>query len=290
MEAKKLYLKGAFALLLSAFVVSCDREERDLTPRDSRDVAEEAVIDAYYQDMDDLAAVAITAPDDDDFAGGRRSATITINDSRFNCAGIVVTIEPAEISSLEHPVGVITVDFGPGCADLQGNIRSGKLLFYYDGLRFLPGSTLQTTTENYKINGIKLEGTRTLTNISGSTEDAPKFNVILVDGKATFQDGSAALRESDITFSWIREANPLNDKLIIHTASSATGTTRGGRSYEVTLSKQLEYKRFCPMAVSGTKTYTIDHAKDITIDYGSGECDRTFSVTVDGITRTIEVD
>lgn len=278
------------SLFVAIAIAGCDKEERDLTPQDSRDVAEEAVVDAYYQDMDDLAAVAINAPSDDDYNGGRKSATITINDSRFNCDGIVVTLEPAENSTMEHPVGVLTVDFGAGCADLQGNTRSGKLNFHYDGLRFLPGSVLETIAENYTINNIKLEGTRTLTNLSGSTADAPKFNVVLSGGKATFEDGTFAVRESDITFSWIRENNPLNDKLIIHTSSTATGTTRGGRDYEVSLSEQLEYKRFCPMAISGTKTYTIDQNKDITIDYGDGECDRTFSVTVDGVTRTISID
>lgn len=290
MERKKLYRGTVFSLLVAVAMTGCEKEERELTPQDSRDVTEEAVIDAYYQDMDDLATVAITAPTEDEYSGGRKSATITINDSRFNCAGIIVTIEPDEASTLLNPVGVLTVDFGTGCSDLQGNVRSGKLIFHYAGLRFLPGSTLQTTTDNYKINGIKLEGTRTLTNISGSTSDAPKFNVMLSDGKATFIDGSSALRESDITFSWVRDANPINDKLVIHTGSSATGTTRGGRDYDVALSKQLEYKRFCPVAISGIKTYTIDQSKEITIDYGAGECDRTFSVTIDGVTRSVTIE
>ena len=290
MAGKKLYRSTVFSLLVAAAMAGCEKEERELTPQDSRDVAEEAVIDAYYQDMDDLAAVAIAAPTEDEYGSGRKSATITINDSRFNCGGIVVSIEPDAISTLLNPVGVLTVDFGTGCSDLQGNVRSGKIIFRYSGLRFVPGSTLHTTTDNYKINGIKLEGTRTLANVSGSTFDAPKFNVLLSNGKATFIDGTFALRESDVTLSWVRDANPINDKLVIHTGSSASGTTRGGRDYEVSLSKQLEYKRFCPMAISGIKTYTIDHNKEITIDYGAGECDRTFSVTIDGVTRSVTIE
>lgn len=275
--------------MLAAAIAGCDKEELELTPQDSRDVSEEAVVDAYYQDMDDLGAVAMNAPTDTEYSGGRVASTITIEDNRFNCEGIVVTIEPDAASTAEHPAGVLTVDFGTGCTDLAGNVRSGKLIFHYDGKRFLPGSTFVTTTENYVINGIKLEGTRTSTNVSGSTSDAPKFNVVLQNGKATFDDGTFALRESDITVSWIRDANPVNDKLIIHTSSTASGITRGGREYAISLSRQLEYQRFCPMATSGTKTYTIDQNKEITIDYGTGDCDRTFSVTVDGVTRTISL-
>jgi hypothetical protein len=108
------------------------------------------------------------------------------------------------------------VDFGvTGCTDLKGNIRTGKVIFTYNGRRFVTGSTVVTTVENYTINGVKLEGKRTLTNVTGSTSDAPKFNVVLENGKATLlADGTFAERESNITWSWIREANPANDYLL----------------------------------------------------------------------------
>ncbi len=280
------YLINAAVALIS----SCKDEER-ITAKDTQDITEEAETDTYFQDMDDMAGVAVSS--DAATAGGRVASgarSITVNDDRFKCTGIVVTIEPASNSTVDVPKGKITVDFGTtGCTDLRGNVRTGKLFFTYNGKRFQPGSTVITTSENYTINGIKLGGTRTLTNVSTSTSDAPKFNIVLTGGTATFEDGTSATRESNITTQWIRATNPLEDKLIIDQSSVASGNTRGGRAYQVSLLKQLEFKRACGVAVSGIKKYVIDGTKEITIDYGDGTCDKSITITVNGITRSITV-
>jgi len=274
-----------------AFVFSCKDEDK-LTVADTQDITEEAVTDSYYQDMDDMAGVAVNAPSDTQYAGGRvqTTYTITVSDSRMNCEGIVVSVTPDPSSTADAPKGVLTIDFGAaGCSDGKGNTRTGKLIFTYNGRRFQPGSTVVTTTDNYTINGVKLEGVRTLTNVSGSTAEAPKFNVVLSNGKATFPDATVALRESNITWQWIRANNPLEDYLLIDASSTANGTTRGGRTYSVSLSKALKYKRFCGIAVEGTKKYLIDGSKEITIDYGDGTCDYSVVITVNGVTRSLTV-
>ena len=272
-------------------ITSCNDEER-LTLSDTQDITEEAVTDSYFQDMDDMAGVAMNAPSDAQYSGGRTATTITVQDERFNCQGIVVTVTPGANSTLEVPQGVLTVDFGlTGCTDLRGNLRTGKVIFTYNGRRFVPGSTVVTTVDNYTINGIKLEGTRTLTNVSGSSSDAPKFNVVLTNGKATLlADGTVAERESNITWSWVRAASPVDDYLVIDQSSIASGTTRGGREYSVSLTEALKYKRFCGIAVDGIKKYVVDGTKEITIDYGSGECDKSVVITVNGVTRNLSVD
>ena len=191
--------------------------------------------------------------------------------------------------TIDAPKGVIVVDFGAGCIDARLNTRKGKLKFAYTGKRFQPGSTVVLTTENYSINDIKLEGTRTSTNVQGSTNDAPKFNVVLANGKATFPDGSIAERQSDITWEWIRADNPTNDYLNIDQLSTASGITRGGRSYSVSLLEGLKYKRFCGIAVDGIKKYVLDEEKEIVIDYGNGECDKALTITVNGVTHNINV-
>jgi hypothetical protein len=287
-----MLLKSTSYLIIAAvaLISSCKDEER-ITAKDTQDITEEAETDTYFQDMDDMAGVAVSS--DAATAGGRVASgarSITVNDDRFKCTGIVVTIEPASTSTVDVPKGKITVDFGTtGCTDLRGNVRTGKLFFTYNGKRFQPGSTVITTSENYTINGIKLGGTRTLTNVSTSTSDAPKFNIVLTGGTATFEDGTSATRESNITTQWIRATNPLEDKLIIDQSSVASGNTRGGRAYQVSLLKQLEFKRACGVAVSGIKKYVIDGTKEITIDYGDGTCDKSITITVNGITRSITV-
>jgi hypothetical protein len=290
MKSNSLVKGASLALIFSAaFVFSCKEKEDRLTAQDTVAISEEATTDTYYQDMDDMASVAVDAPSDTQYSGGRSQTTITVNDDRFKCSGIVVTITPDAASTPNHPKGVITVDFGTGCSDSKGNIRKGKLIFTYDGARFETGSKITTTTDNYYINNVKLEGTRTVTNVTGSTETAPKFNVILSNGKATFSDGAIATRESNITWSWIRATNPLQDQLIIDQSSTASGTTRLGRSYSVSLLKSLKYLRTCVIAVEGIKQYVIDGSKTITIDYGNGDCDKSVAVTVNGVTRNLTI-
>src|SRR3990170_2518270 len=263
---------------------SCKEEDR-LTASDTQDVSEEAMTDSYYQDTDDIGGKAIESPDDQEYSGGRKAGTITIMDDRFACAGVAISIDAT--GNIDNPKGVITVDFGVlGCSDSRGNIRKGKIKFAYTGRRFQPGSTVITTFENYTINDIALQGTRTSTNVQGSTNDAPKFNVILTNGKAVFSDGSFAERSSNITWEWIRATNPVDDELVILEESTANGLTRGGRSYSVTLVGDLKYKRFCGIAVDGIKKYLIDNDKEIVVDYGDGACDKSVVVTVNGVTKT----
>ena len=126
-------------------------------------------------------------------------------------------------------------------------------------------------------------------NLNTSTSEAPRFNVSLVGGKATFPDQKVATRESDITVQWHRAANPLEDYLQVENTSEASGTTRGGRTYSLTLLEDLIYKRHCGIAVSGVKKYVIDGEKEITIDYGDGDCDKSFTITINGKTRTIGI-
>lgn len=278
----------SLSLIAAICLVSSCKEEERLTASDTQDISEEALTDSYFQDTDDMGGVAIESPDDNTYAGGRTNGTIVIQDDRFKCAGVVVSIDAT--GNLEHPTGVITVDFGTvGCTDARGNIRKGKLKFAYDGRRFQPGSTVIMTPENYSINDIKLEGIRTSTNVQGSTTDAPKFRVVLENGKATFPDGSFAVRESDITWEWIRAENPSEDHLLIDQVSTANGVTRGGRSYDVSVVEDLKYKRFCGIAVDGIKKYIIDGEKEIVIDYGDGTCDKSVVITVNGVTKDITV-
>ena len=279
------------ATILSLFVLTaCDKEKETLTATDSKDISEEAVLDAYYQDMDDLAAVAINSPTEDEFTGGRSAGTIIIEDSRVGCESVVIAIEPGANSTPGDPYGVLTIDFGTaGCADARGNVRKGKLIFAYDGLRFQPGSTVTTTTDNYSINRVRLEGSRVSTNITAGETGALKFNVVLTGGRATFLDNKVAEREADITWLWVRAENPAQDRVIILTNSTAGGVTREGRTYSVSLREQLEYERFCGMPVSGIKDYIIDGEKKITLDFGDGACDTALSVTIDGVTYPITI-
>lgn len=277
------------------FLASCE-DKVEFNSKDSASVENEASVDGYFEDTDDMAVSAVSA-DDGTLNGSRTEAGRVVSktklDHRFACEGTTITIDFAADNTTQVPHGTITIDFGTtGCTDVKGNVRKGKIIVVFKGRRFLPQSTITTTSEGYSINGVALEGTRTVTNVTGSTNDAPRFNVVLEDGKATWPDGTTATREVNRTHEWTRAANPLNDQWSV--TGTANGTNRNGNVYEMEITTALVYKRECAignrvfMAVSGTKELTVNGRKLI-IDYGAGECDRKVTITVDGQSKEVEV-
>ncbi|MCE2732186.1 MAG: hypothetical protein LW821_02345 [Flammeovirgaceae bacterium] len=282
--------KIALATLFALSVVACSEEDR-ITLKDAQDISEDALTDSYFEDADDLSTVALEADDNADGSDlARTSATITVEDSRFVCATVTVMI--GANSTPSSPKGTIVIDFGTGCTDNRGNVRSGKINIVYNGRRFQPGSTVTLTTEDYFINGIQLEGTRTLTNVTESNETSPKFNITLVGGKATFPDGRIAERDADITRQWFRNntATYADDELRILDGSSASGVTRNGREYTMSVEETIVFKRSCEFRfpLDGVKVFTVN-GKPITINYGDGACDRSVTYTVGDNTFTTNV-
>ncbi len=286
---------SGLAVIFLVFLTSCTDDKFDLSVNDSENVENEAATDGYFEDADDMATLAVSA-DASTASGSRVSASgrggVKPNgDLRFNCAA--VTFEFAADNSTTTPHGYITIDFGTGCTDAKGNVRKGIMVVEFIGKRFLSGSKIITTFDGYSINDVQIEGTRTVTNVTGSTEASPKFSIVLEGGKATWPDGSTATREVNRTREWIRGTNPLQDEWIVD--GTAAGTNRSGGVYQVDITTPLVYKRECAinnkvfMAVEGVKVLTVDNNKVITIDYGTGECDKIVTVTINGQSRTVEV-
>ncbi|MEI9922067.1 MAG: hypothetical protein WDO14_25215 [Bacteroidota bacterium] len=288
-------MKGSATVMLAGllFLASCE-DKVDFNSSDTESVQNEAAVDSYFEDTDDMALTAVSS-DDGTLNGSRvdagRVIAVAKLDHRFKCA--TVTLDFAADNTFQVPHGTITVDFGTdGCTDDDGNVRKGKIIVQFLGRRFYPASTVTTTTDGYFINGVKLEGTRVVTNVSGSTEETPKFNVVLTDGKATWSDNSTATRNVNRVHEWIRAENPLSDQWSV--TGTAMGTNRNGKEYEMDITSALVYKRQCAisakvfMAVQGTKELTVNGRK-ITIDYGAGDCDRTVVITADGQSKSVDV-
>jgi len=287
---KKLSL-GLLLVLMTLWSCS-DEVGSAFKANDDANVENEATTDAYFDETDDLSVLAVSS-DNSTLNGGKTQTggrKIIVKDKRLECAEVQIT--PADDSSFEHPKGVITIDFGDGCEDKKGNVRTGKIIVTYNGRRFFPGSTIVTTFENYTINGVLIEGVRTVSNSSGSLEEHPSFTIVVVGGKATWPDGTFATREATRKREWIRASNPLKDEW--HVTGTASGTNRNGVSYTMEITEALVYKRECEVgsrifiAVAGEKVLTTEN-RLITINYGDGECDKLVTVTTNGESKEIEV-
>ncbi len=295
---KNVFEKGflGFAVIFLAFLSSCtDTNQINFTANDSNNVENEAVTESYFEDVDDMSTLVVSA-DGSAATGARGSASgrdcVKPNDSRFTCAAITVTF--AVDNTPEVPHGYIKIDFGTtGCTDARGNVRKGIINIEFNGKRFMPNSQLITTLQGYSINGILVEGVRTVTNTTASLITNPKFTISVVGGKATWPDGTVATREVNRSREWIIDINnPLNDQWII--TGTAAGSNRDGKTFQMEITKPLVYKRDCAtthkvfMAVEGTKVLNVD-GKAIIIDYGNGTCDKLITITINGLSKEIDV-
>jgi hypothetical protein len=294
MTKKSLIERLAAAVLpaLMWFAVSCD-DRLELSPADSQHIQNEAQTNGFFEDADDMAGMALTA-DAAPLTGARESSGRAVPkerlDGRFACAE--VTLELATDNSPQRPRGVIIINFGDGCQDGRGNQRKGIIRVAYTGRRFAPGSTVVTTFTNYSVNDIRIEGTRTVTNTSTSSDNDPQFVIELTDGKATWPDQTVATRTSLRTRTWVRANSPTGD--FWRVTGTASGTNRNGRTYAMEILEPLVFTRGCAngnrlfMPVEGVKQLTVD-GRVITIDYGDGACDRKVTVTVNGKAQEVEV-
>jgi hypothetical protein len=260
--------KFLFLFLGLTLLVSCNNDETtpDFTSEEVEDANLDAIEDSYFDDGDDLVAEAFTATDAG-LAGGRIQS-----DDRLVCANLTRTGSKAQ--------GSLQVNFGAGCTDPRGNVRKGAIVVVHDGNWNEAGSMWTLTFEEYSINGIKIEGTRTVTVVS-VTELLTVYEVILTNGKVTWPDGRVATREVNRRREHERNENNLLDRLIIY--GTAQGTFCNGRGYSIEILERLIYRRACVaegviIPVSGVKL--IKHGdRELTVDYGDGTCDNFVTLT-----------
>lgn len=277
---------GIATLVLAMVLASC--RQNDFTSVIVAHVQSEAVSDSYQSEPIDLSTIAVNNTTET-LTGGRlgESSRQVMGmgdiDDRFKCAIVIHTKDPN--STIDKPIGKITIDFGTGCTDPRGKTRKGMIIVNYSGKRFVPGSVVIVTTKDFYKNDARLEGTLTLTNISSSQAGAPKFQIVISGGRLIFPDGRQATREQNMTREWQRGVNPSQDIWVEDGTSS--GTNKNGKTYQMKITNSLIYSRACEInnkvfiPVKGTKHLTVD-GKDVIIDYGDGTCDNSITVTING--------
>lgn len=278
MRLKVLMMLAAFGVL---FLASCNEDaETSFTDPDSEIVNTEAEIDADFEDVDN----------------------ITLESMETN----VYSAEPgARVASRRHHVPdcaevthdydamTITIDFGDNCELRNGKVVSGTIFISYTGRKFMPGTIITTTFQDFTVDGKLIEGTRVVENISESLEDNPTFHITLTDGKITLEDGTFATREADKTVMWVRALNPLNDEFHVLEGTTASGVNFEGITYSINVVETIVYKNLCEdlmikAPVQGVKQ-VIKGDVEYIIDFGDGECDNLVTVTSDGQTWIVEL-
>jgi len=263
-------------LAVLVFAGSCESDEAVLEPEEVKNIESSIEMDAAYGDTDELAGLSMVLAE-----GGTLGGRVTEGDDRFGCAEVT---HDADLKK-------IIINFGEGCNDLRGHTRKGVIIITYTGHRFIPGSVITVRFEDYYFDGIKVEGVRTLTNITEGQDSPPKFQIVLVEGKLTFPDETFVTRNMTEIRTWIRGANILQDEF--HVEGSATGVGRNGVEYAMEITETLVWKVSCTLnkvflPVDGKKIVTRGQ-RVFEVDFGNGECDNIVVVTSNGASATVDL-
>ena len=260
----KLALFAVLTLSLAACRKHDDEEPMDL---DYTSASDNARAEDYFNDM--LAVVDDAAKDN-----GLRSA--------MDGCDPVFTIDTV---AMPH---TLLIDFGPvNCEAANGRLRRGQILVTFTGGYRDPGTVITITPQDYHVNNNHVQGVKTVTNMGVNGDGHTYFNV-QVDGTVTADDGSwTAEHHATRVRTWVEgegSITPFDDVYLI--TGSGNGVNRHGVAYTLAITDALRIAIVCPWITAGNVEITPSGHATRYVDFGSGSCDATVTVTVNGTTFT----
>jgi len=254
-------------ILLGAFIsfTSCNKESSPIDQTSVELVDDNAVSDVAFDDIFNTVDNATIILENLLGKGDLKSATI-VSDS---CPSISVDKTGAEIWPK-----VITVDYGTGCTGFYGSSRKGKIKITVTARRNVTGATRTVTFDNYFFNGIKVEGTKVVTNLGPNSNQNIEISVVLTGGKFILPNEKTIERSFEHKREWITgfaTKTIWDDQCLI--TGTATGKNINGVAYTNTILSPLRWKRVCEFLVSGVIKFEREGAEVVELDYGQGECD-----------------
>jgi hypothetical protein len=192
-------------------------------------------------------------------------------------------------SGEEYPREII-IDFGEGCEDWRGNIKTGKIIIKISDDMKNEGATRTVTYENYTVRGNEVSGSRTV--INKGTNDAGNW---IIESESDMlirkvDEGIEIHRTSSATLEWLsgfETAEKSDDSFQI--TGSGTITQNGNVTFSRNIIVPLFRDRSCRYILSG-QVELANEDGTILIDFGDGTCDNTATVTKEnGTTEEIDL-
>jgi len=277
----KIVLMGlmVFASAALIFTSSCAKEEEgSISASDLSLAQDETYADALYEEVDNLVSDELATLD---VSGYSTDAKKSFSDN------VCYTVTVDHPDSTFFPK-VVTMDFGDGCAVVFNGdtiVRTGQIIVTVTGRWFVEGSQHIVTFNDFYMNGIKIEGTRTRTNLGVNEQNHLELGIELENGKVIFNDTASMTREASHVREIIRSFNPQNDTILV--TGSASGVNVLGQSYTREIIEPLvmvhcaQY-RWRWVIADGMVELTNSETGSTTIDYNDSGCDGEVIVSKNG--------
>jgi hypothetical protein len=184
--------------------------------------------------------------------------------------------------------GSLTIDFGTGtsCKD-STEVRKGKLIDAFKLIVRLKDTlsynlTESVTFQGYQKDSVQVDGvfTKVATSNAMST-------LTIQDAKLTYADGTSVTWGGTLTNQYILEGFHELHQQSRKVTGSISGMNRQGVSFSASISNAILFQYSCSrnIPVAGTIDLTVG-AVASTIDFGTGSCDKEYTITTGGTTTT----
>ncbi len=265
-----------FIGMISFLIISCETISDKILPEPDLSLLEDEVeIYRSYEDVDNI--------------------TLEVMQSNGLGARIINSTQTLLCHASDVKVDKLTkkiiIDFGTGCTSPEGVVRKGKVLLTYSGNLAFPGSTIITSFEGYEVNGLKLEGTRVLTNTGINLATSTITMTVKVEnGKITWPDNTFATLKMNQVREIKLEAQGYETSVI----GTGEGKSRGDYNYSTLITTPLKLTQTCIASGiwvpnSGVMQFIFKGIKS-SVDYGSGTCDKVGKVTYPGGSKDVTFD
>ena len=269
---KSLFLICFLFLGLATFQ-SCQKDVDTNLTKTEQTTAEDILA---QNDLTEMADAEIDDAIPDDLVGGSA-------DDRGGCATITYA----------QPKGTwpntITIDYGNGCTQPGGITFKGKIIVKQSAKMTTAGATRQITYENFYVENVKIEGSRTVTNAGLNAAGQPVFTKTGTE-TLTFPDGDTATRTINHVRTMTEGYNTnIRADNVWQVTGTDTGVNRNGDAFTVTIKTALTKKFTCPWLISGVIELTVN-GKTRSLDFGDGTCEREATLTLaDGTEKEIKI-
>ena len=198
----------------------------------------------------------------------------------------------------------LTIDFGStNCEGDDGKTRRGSITAVYSGPYRTAGTSITITTNNYYVDDHHVDGTKVVTNLGNNASGQLQYQVE-VNGVITTSGGDEITHTSTRTRTWVEGQNTgfftldangqwmgldgiLDD--VWEITGSGSGNNRNGRDYtfDITNALRVQWCGFRVAITSGTIELVPEDLKTRTVDFGNGDCDGEFTVTISNKEYTV---
>lgn len=184
---------------------------------------------------------------------------------------------------------LVTIDYGAGCTDENGNVRTGKVKIEITDSYWTKGSKREVKFLDYTFNDLKIKGERKVINEGIDEKGRYVFNAKF-EGKVEINDTISIEREA-FKKRFISRGENLKDKWDdeIWVEGYFKGIGIRGNDYCTKITETLYRPRTCRYFVSGEKLRKVEDKPVAIISYGNGECDKVATLTRNGKTKEIEL-